>query len=421
MLIRSPETADAIPVIHGRDHAALALLPFTVAAHDGTDASEPASFAYQLEIDGRIRRVNVILSPGRATPLPTHGDQLVFLALLQLALQQKHAAEGLEFRRRDLFDVLGWGSRGEHYERLQTALARLHALTITINTAMIARDGREYGRDQQGSHILDDYRIGSGHNAECRVVWGHLVREAFRLGDFKRLDWDLLLALGNPLTAQLYRLLDRVTLSGSTQWVIGWRPLAAALGMKAESYPRPARFRQVLEPHLAKLAEQKVIDSVDYRRGGEFVFHIRNYLRSELRRVLTDELGVYPDAARQLVAGFDETLIMQQADCLRFRQPPPREPAGYLVKAVREGYELRYPDDEPEAFAALWAVYSPAVQQAYHRAGMSLLGTGGSLFDSNADPQAWTVELRAVVRFLLTWGVEPEQVAPGANLPTHRG
>lgn len=380
----------------------------TVATASGV--GEPLERTYWLTVDGKPRRISIRVEPGEAG-VPTHGDGMVYLGLLQMAWRQEASGERLAFQRSELIDLLQWPRNGLSYDRLRTALTRLWGVGLVVSEAMIARDGREYRRSTEARRLITDFRIESGADSPCWIIWGDLVKEAFRLGDFKRLDWQLLLTLDNPMTAQLYRLIDRVTLGGETRWEIGWRTLAVALGMSVEGYARPARFRETIAPHLDALAERGVIDSWDYVRGGNFTVHVTNYLRSELRRVLTDELGVYPDAARQLVAGFDETLIMQQADCLRFRQPPPREPAGYLVKAVREGYELRYPDDEPEAFAALWAVYSPAVQQAYHRAGITLLGTGDSLFDSNADPQAWTVELRAVVRFLLTWGVEPEEVA----------
>jgi len=41
-----------------------------------------------------------------------------------------------------------------------------------------------------------------------------------------------------------------------------------------------------------------------YRRGGEFVFQVRNYLRAQLRRILTERFAVYGEAARGLVAGY---------------------------------------------------------------------------------------------------------------------
>lgn len=403
--------AEALPVPLAHDHAALALLPFTVASHDQTASTEPITLAYQVEVDGKLQRTSVTLDPGRSTPLPTHGDQLVFLALLQLSLRDATPHDVLSFRRREVFDLLGWGTRGDYYDRFRQALQRLTALTITLQSELVSRNGRPYSRQDEAAHVIDRFRINRGHDADCSVAWGHLVREGFRLGDFKRLDWELLLALGNPLTMQLYRLLDRVTLGGHQRWEVGWKPLASALGMRAEAYSRPARFRQVLDPHLKTLAEQGVVDSVDYLRGGRFVFHVRNYLRAKLREVLTERFGVYPDAARQLVAGYDETTIMAQADCLQHgARPRPESPGGYLVKAVQESFELRYSDDEPEAFAALWGMLSAAEREGHHEAALLLCGAGDDLFATNPDPTAWPTEFRAVARFMVAHGFDPAEV-----------
>jgi len=158
----------------------------------------------------------------------------------------------------------------------------------------------------------------------------------------------LVKALDNPNDRRgLYRFLDRVVLSGDQTWEIGWRPLAQALGLST-NYSRPAEFRKVLIPHLDRLIAKQIIDSYDYKRGGKFIFHLRNYLRSELRRVL-QQLSVYEEAARQLVAGHDEVVIMCQCDQLHHgSHPRPEKPGGWLTNAIREAYDLRYPPDEPE-------------------------------------------------------------------------
>lgn len=408
---QSEEQTSTLPVAPGRDHAALAVLPFTLALRDPEQHTGPVTFAYEAEVDGKLRRVSVTLEPGADGHLPVHADQMVYLALLQLALAKEHPHDTVTFRRGEVFDLLRMTGKGRDYERLRGALHRLAGMLLVVNSALVARDGTEYRRGERGSHLIDEYEIGDDYNAPCRVVWGQMVREAFRLGDFKRLDWDLLLALGNPLTAQLYRLIDRATMAGHTQWAIGWSDLAQALGMKADAYARPARFRQVLNPHVERLEELGVLDSSDYARGGEFVFYIRNYLRAQLRQSLED-LGVYADAARQLVAGYDEQVIMAQVDCLQHGQRGnPASPGGYLTKAIREGFELRYPDDEPQAFSALWSgLFGAEERRSYHAAALGLCGAADSLFETSEDPTAWPVEFRAVVRFMMTHNLDPELV-----------
>lgn len=408
LCLMTSDDAPILPAARGSDHAALALMPFTVA----TQMEPPVTFGYQMMVDEKIRRVNVTLDTVRSARLPMPSDQTVFLGLLQLALREGEPREELRFSRRELFELLRWNERNDGYARLKEALHRLTALLLTIEHEMVARNGQPYDQRQRGAHLIDDYEVGKGRDASVRVVWGHLVREAFRLGDFKRLDWDLLLALDNPITMRLYRLLDRVTLSGHNEWELGWQPLAASLGMDASGYARPARFRQTLEPHIASLVTHGVIEGCDYLRGGRFRFHIRNYLRSALRRVLVERFQVFEEAARQLVAGHDEVTIMAQCDCLQHgTRPKPQTLGGYLVQAVRGSYELRYADDEPEMFCALWGTLFEAEREAYHRAGLKVLGVGEDLFEASVDPTAWSQPMRAVVRFMICHSIEPDEVA----------
>lgn len=395
-----------MPTPPGRDHATLALLPFTVA---GDLRLEPLEESYQLPVDGRIRRFNVTIRPGGGLPLPTAGDQTVFLALLQLATRRGQEGDRLDFQRSELLDLLGWSDGGRNFDRLRETLQRLNGVQIIVHTALVSRDGREYHRTEQATGIVDAYQIQSKRGGRCWIEWGHIVREAFRLGDLKRLDWDLVKALDNPTTARLYRLLDRVVLSGDQTWEIGWKPLAQALGLST-NYSRPAEFRKVLDPHIDRLIEHQVIDSYDYKRGGKFTFHLRNYLRSELRRVLS-QLGVYDEAGRQLVSGYDEVVVMCQCDALHHgAHPTPEKPGGWLTKAIREGFELRFPADEPEAFCALWGMLSERERETYHQATLKLCGLGDDLFATREDPAAWPQEVRSVARFLVSHSLDPGQV-----------
>ncbi len=416
------ESEVQLPAVSGRDPAALALLPITLAGRD-VPATETISVAYQVQVDGQPRRVVVDLECGKAG-WPTHADQMVYLALVQIAVARGEAGEVLVFERSELMDMLGWGKGGSSYQRIKEALSRLWGLGIVLQSAMISRKGEEYRRRTEAVRIIDRYELGEGdHGTICTVEWGHPVREAFRLGDMKRLDWDLLLALGNPLTSQLYRLLDRVVLSGEQLWSIQWRALAQALGMST-SYNRPAKLRDKLQPHIDALIDKGVIDGSDYERGGVFVFHIRNYLRAQLRRVLVETFGVFEKAASQVLAAHDELEIMEQCDCLYYgSRPKPQNKGGYLVEAIRKGYELRYADDDTEHFLAMWGMLSQIERDAYHRAGIKLLGVGYDLFETNAEPTAWTDKMRHVVRFFISHTIDPDEVlVPGSTrIPDNSG
>jgi hypothetical protein len=383
----------------GWDHASLALTPFLAAGRAGEDRRRPVTVTYQAEVDGGYRRISVTLRPGAELELPTQADQVVFLALLQEAVASGWR-ERTMVRRAALLRSLGWTVGGSTYERLRESLERLTAVTLSVQ-ALRSREGRDY-RTASAMHIIEAFHFSDGYDSAITVVWGELVRQAAEMGDLKRLDWDLVRALDNPLTVQLYRLLDRVTLCGERQWSVGWRSLSIALGMSTEAYARPARFRQVLEPHIASLVEQGVLEGCEYERGGKFTFHVTNYLRSQLRRVLTEK-GVFPHVARQLVAAYDEVRVISQLDCLPFRKA--QSPAALLVKSIQENYPLSYPADEPAAFEGLVGVFSREEVALARGLAERLSGQPG-----RGEPSAWPVAIRALTRFCLTQSIDPERV-----------
>ena len=383
----------------GWDHASLALTPFLAAGRAGEDRRRPVTVTYQAQVDGTCRRISVTLRPGAELELPTQADQVVFLALLQEAVAGGWS-ERTRVRRAALLRALGWTVGGSTYERLRESLERLTSVTVSVQ-ALRSREGREY-RTSSAMHIIEAFHFSDGYDSEIIVVWGELVRQAAELGDLKRLDWELVRALDNPLTLQLYRLLDRVTLSGELEWSVGWRSLSIALGMSTEAYARPARFRQVLDPHIASLIEQGVLEGYEYERGGKFIFHVTNYLRSQLRRVLTEK-GVFPLVARQLVAAYDEVRLMSQLDCLPFRKA--QSPAALLVKAIQENYPLSYPADEAVAFEALLGVFSREEVALARGLAERLTGQRG-----RGEPPTWPLEVRSLTRFCLSQSIDPERV-----------
>ena len=389
-------------ILSGRDHAALAVMPITVAS--GHRELKPWRYSYQLTIDSKVRRVEVCLEPGSAG-WPTHEDQLVYLALLQLAVRQD-ARSTLTCRRTEIFGLLGWPNAGYYYSRLTSALQRLTALTVFISSAMLARNGRPYSSSEKGTHIIDTFKIEDCYDATIKVEWGGLVREAFELDDLKRLDWTLIKEIDNPTAVQLYRLIDRATLSGEPEWKVGWKTLGQALGMHT-GYDRPAKFKDKIRAHADRLQENGIIEDWEYERGGNFRFLMNNHFRAGLRKAL-ETAGVYPEAARQLVVGYDELHIICQLDCLHFgNRAHPEQPGGFLTEAIRQGWELSYPDDEREAFEGMMSMLDACEREAYQQAALKLCGEQESLFSTSQDPAAWPLEMRAVVRFMIRHSIEP--------------
>ncbi len=386
----------------GQDHATLALVPFPLL--NEAERHKPIRIAYRAMLDGQSRHVTVTLTPGAELGLPLPADQVVLLTLLQYLLASPDPTKPMSFKTTQLFRDLGWSGGGRCYEMLRDSLKRLAGVLVTVDKEMKARNGQPYRRASVGAHLLDTFQFSDRGDSKCMIEWGYIVREAYELGDLKRLDWDLVQALPTASAVQLYRFLDRAVLAGETRYEVDWTTLATAVGMSTQ-YAKPSLFRQRIEPHINDLVKNGFIDHWQYKRGGLFVFLLPNYLRSALRRLLTQQ-GVYAEAARQLVAGYDEVRILCQLDNLTYRGA--KEPGGYLTQAIRNNYPLTYPDDEREAFVALWSLLLSEERTAYHRAALKLVGVG--LFDSLDDPAEWSCECRAVVRALITNNLDPALV-----------
>lgn len=396
-----PESEDPL---HGHDHATLALLSFGI---KGERRHEPVTVAYQLQLDGHVRRVSVTFHPDAQAGLPTHSDQTVFLALLQLAMRTGSRDGRLQFRLSEVIESLGWSDGGKNYQRLRDALFRLHRLSLVIHAELVARNGKPYRRIERASSIISAYELDTEQgDTSCYVDWGEVIREAFDLQDLKRLDWNLIRAL-HPTAVQLYRLIDRAALSGERVWSVRWKALAQAVGMSTQYRPRD--FRRALEGHLDALVERDVLVSWEYERGGTFAFHLHNHLPSLVREVLIKH-GVFPPAAKDLLVAHDLLDIMVQCDCLEHgSRPKANAPGGFLTEAIRQGYDLRYPTDEPDAFVGIWEFFEEEDRRAYHRAALYLCGEN-DLFRNSEDPTVWPVEFRAIVRFLMTHGVDAAKV-----------
>lgn len=388
------EDEENLQPVYGVDQAGLALVPF---ADRMVDRTKPMTVQYQTVVDGKLRRVSFVMRPGAQLELPSQHDQMVLLTLLQMSHDRAEYKE-LRVRRVEVFERLGWQTGGSRYHAFESCLKRLNGVALEFEVELLSRRGTPYQKRVDLSHLID--RAVVDENEEVRIEWGGMIRQAFELGDFKRLDWHLALSLPSPLTVALYRFLDRVVLSGETTYQVGWRTLATALGMST-AYDRPAKFKDKVLPHIEHLMGRGVIHDWEYQRGGKFVFHLTNYLRSQLRRVLAEQ-GVFPEVARQLVAGYDEMAIIRQIDALSFRSAT--KTGGLLVEAIREAYEMRYPDDEPEAFAALFGLLLAEEQRAMVRFAERLTGCA-----RHGEPGAWPLDLRICIRFMMTNNLDPER------------
>ena len=90
-----------LPLAAAADHASLALMPFSLALTDPKKNQGPTTFSCELLIDGRLHQAHVTLQPGESGELPVHGDQMVYLALLQLALRAPSPDPVLHFHRNE--------------------------------------------------------------------------------------------------------------------------------------------------------------------------------------------------------------------------------------------------------------------------------------------------------------------------------
>ena len=292
--------------------------------------------------------------------LPGPLDMDVYLAVLELLEIKGGMPESgrLYFSLYELLQILGWQPGGRTYAKLKESLRRIALTGIESENAFYSK-----GEDRL---ITDSFRLWSVHFSETTTKGSdsessssrHYIRfdewfiRSFQDHYLKGLDTNFYWKLDSPLSRRLYRLVDhkiRDTQNG-LKWEADLLELQRQLPLA--KYPYASKVKTVLKPAHKELVEKGFLASFEYLGRTRVVYAITQSFAHrkkalELKgtpeeviaiQTLRDE-GLSGDVARDLVARYGPKHCLKYADALP-HQKNLRRPAGWLRRAIEEGYEL---------------------------------------------------------------------------------
>jgi plasmid replication initiation protein len=292
--------------------------------------------------------------------LPGPLDMDVYLAVLELLEIRGGMPEGgrLYFSLYELLQILGWRPGGRTYANLKESLRRIALTGIESENAFYSK-----GEDRL---ITDSFRLWSVHFSETTTKGRdsgssssrHYIRfdewfiRSFQDHYLKGLDTNFYWELDSPLSRRLYRLVDHKIRDSQNglKWEADLFELQRQLPLA--KYPYASKVKTVLKPAHKELVEKGFLANVEYLSRNRVVYAITQSFAHKKKalelkgtpeeviaiQTLRDE-GLSGDVARDLVARYGPEHCLKYADALP-HQKNLRRPAGWLRRAIEEGYEL---------------------------------------------------------------------------------
>jgi hypothetical protein len=311
--------------------------------------------------------------------LPTALDEEVILGLIQLTSEQKFTERRVYFTRYELIKLLGWRDKGESYRRIDQSLRRWMGVTLYYEKAWWSREDQSWVSEH--FHLLEQVSLLDRERRDRRreqggegalagksfFVWNEVVWASFKAGYLKRLDFAFYKALATPISKRLYRFLDK-RFYYRDALTFPLREFACEhIGLSKEYHTGEIKRRLRSAIEELERAGYIVPESPDRRfvkraRGEwEIVFGRQSRERqhkgavpslSPAQEKACRELvlrGIGEKKATQLAMKFDPERIAEKIalhDWLRQKDDRRMaRPAGFLVRAIEEGYSLKgFPD-----------------------------------------------------------------------------
>lgn len=280
-------------------------------------------------------------------------DQDVFTAVLELVGRRGGMPEDgdLDFSFAEIMRILGWTKSGRSYSLIRESLERIALTGLRTRNAFYSKADESY--------ITDTFSIWSVRFAETNGKQGKASRHTISFHKLflnswlahylKGLDTSMYWALSSPVAKRLYRLIDQKR-GQERVWWEEITELARQIPLSNTRYP--SKIREKLGPAHEELQEKGFLERVDYqdrtltyrvseafarrRRVGDMSRDPRQAIA--LERLLAER--VRGDTARELVSSFGAEYCLKYAEALPF-QKNIGNPAGWLVRAISQGYELQ--------------------------------------------------------------------------------
>ena len=305
--------------------------------------------------DGASLRQRLEVSSGKYK-LPGRFDYDVYLAVLELLERRGGMPESgtLEFSVGELVSILGLERGGRTDREVKEALKRIALTGIESENAFWSNDARRYISDtfRLWDVHFDQVERPSGVKSRHQIEFGKLFERSFEEQYLRGLDTGFYRELSSPLAKRLYRLIDHKR-SGASSWQTNLFELQKQIPLA--SYPYASRIRNKLQPAHEELLDANFLADVAYTESNLVVYTVAEEFRTsreglelagtkeELIAIqLLTASGMRGDVTRDLVARYGPERCTFYANALP-HQKNLRSPAGWLRRAIEEGYELDLP------------------------------------------------------------------------------
>ena len=263
--------------------------------------------------------------------------------------------------------MLGWRNEGKSYTRLETSLKRWIGVTFYYENAWW--DKAKQSWVDESFHILERVslfdrrrkrRDGSAEEpALSMFCWNEVVFRSFQSGYLKSIDMELFRRLESPVAKRLYRLLDK-RFYHKNRWQFDLRELACEHVGLSRSYDT-AGLKRKLRPAIAELESVGYLKAMEpekrfvrlARGRWEVHFQRKGKRRDRPKRMdaatdaesMLTARGVNPATAARLAADHPVAEIRRHVEALdrlllEGKGQSPRNPAGFLVQSIRDGYSV---------------------------------------------------------------------------------
>ena len=314
--------------------------------------------------------------------LPTALDDEVLLGLIQLTkVRNGFKDRRVHFSRYELLRLLGWSNKGPNYRRLEQSMDRWVSVILDYQNAWWDKEASSFVTEK--FHMLDNVRIYETEHKKkggqtvlpfSSFLWNEIVFQSFQAGFLKRIDLEFYLRLKHHTARRLYRFLDKrfyhqnrceFDLTDFAFTHVGLNRSSCLVKAKSgERHLSQSKIREKLTPGIEELENLGYIKRVrneqryntEQRGQWRIIFERQQaevkpkvvlpptlpFDSNPLIQVLIDR-GVSSSIADELVRDFPADQIEAKIEIQEWMNENDKKqtinnPAGWLVKAIREDY-----------------------------------------------------------------------------------
>jgi hypothetical protein len=333
--------------------------------------------------DGTVVEGEWTLIPSSEYHEPLGFDFDVYFAVAELVERNGGMPEDgvVDFSLYELREIIGLQPGGKTYSQIRRSLELWALLGI--------RSKRAFWQYGERKHITDFFRIwdvtfddskkgGGGDRALHTISFNQRYRRNFLDSYITGISSEVYWGLSSRLARRLYRLIERMRAGGGCYEIdiFEWKRRIPLMG----NYPKPSKIKQKLKKAHDELLSAGFLSQIEFPANDRVRYVLSDAFLRERRMLelsgseeefaairLLASCGLRGDVARALVAKHGPAHCTHYANALP-HQKNVRNPAGWLRRAIEEGFEL------PNTSLRQRHSARPVLSSAEHEEARTLIG-----------------------------------------------